>query len=404
MAFECQRDSYKREFVSKVVSCLPSEDDPGLYRIQFEDTILFPEGGGQPEDLGCLDGGIPVLHVRREGGSAVHYTEMPLEVGAEVQMRVNWERRWDHMQQHSGQHLITAVIESSIGHKTVSWCLSVGEVSKCSLELDSGMVSEQQLMAAELECNRLIREARPVEVRVIERDSEEFNSVRSRGLPSGSVGPIRVVDMAGVDVNMCCGTHVSNLSHLQCVKLLHAEQKGPAGCVVYFLVGGRVCHQLGRMYSLERGLTRLLSCGPDEHLHQIEKLGKQQRADAKQTKIYLREIAEMTANLHLSAPGPAQPFFLLHRDDADNEFMSVLCNVLLPHRSVVLVTGGAKKGQGTFMMSGSDNKLVSELGPQVCEILVGKGGGKGARYQGKVQKIENHHMAFEFVKKYFISS
>ena len=399
MAFECQRNSYKREFNSKVVSCLPSEEEPGLYRVQFEDTILFPEGGGQPEDLGCLDGEISVVHVRREGCSAAHYTDAPLEVGAQVQMRVNWERRWDHMQQHSGQHLITAVLESSFGFKTVSWCLSVGEGSRCSLELDSKL-SEQQLTEAELECNRLIREARPVEVRVVERDSEEFNSVRSRGLPSGSVGPIRVVDIAGVDVNMCCGTHVSNLSHLQCVKLLHAEQKGSA-CLVYFLVGGRVCHQLGKMYALERGVTRLLSCGPDEHLLRIERLGAQKRADAKQTKVYLREIAELTASLHLSSPGTAQPFFLLHRDDGDSDFMSVLCDLLLPHRAVVLLTGGGKKGQGTFMISGSDCKLVSELGPQVCEILVGKGGGKGARYQGKVQKIENHQIAFEFVKNYF---
>ena len=401
MAFECQRNSYKREFSSKVVYCVPSESNPGLYRVQFEDTILFPEGGGQPEDLGCLDGGISVVHVSREGDSAVHYTDAPLEVGAQIQMRVNWERRWDHMQQHSGQHLITAVVESMFGYKTVSWCLSIGEGSRSSLELDSSKMTEQQLIQAELECNRLIREARPVEVRVIERDSEEFNAVRSRGLPSGSVGPIRVVDIAGVDVNMCCGTHVSNLSHLQCVKLLHAEQKGSTGYLVYFLVGGRVCHQLGKMYSVERGVTRLLSCGPEEHLHQIERLGKQQRADAKQTKVYLREIAEMTANLHLSSTDSTQPFFLLHRDDADNEFMSVVCNFLRPHRAVVLLTGGGKKGQGTFMMSGSDEKLVSELGPQVCEMLVGKGGGRGGRYQGKIQKIENHQVAFEFVKSYF---
>lgn len=39
--------------------------------------------------------------------------------------------------------------------------------------------------------------------------------VRSRGLPDDHVGPVRVVDISGVDSNMCCGTHVSNLSDLQ---------------------------------------------------------------------------------------------------------------------------------------------------------------------------------------------
>lgn len=41
------------------------------------------------------------------------------------------------------------------------------------------------------------------------------NQVRSRGLPDDHAGPIRIVDIEGVDANMCCGTHVSNLSHLQ---------------------------------------------------------------------------------------------------------------------------------------------------------------------------------------------
>lgn len=39
--------------------------------------------------------------------------------------------------------------------------------------------------------------------------------VRSRGLPDDHAGPVRIIDIQGVDANMCCGTHVSNLSHLQ---------------------------------------------------------------------------------------------------------------------------------------------------------------------------------------------
>ncbi|KAI6648684.1 hypothetical protein LOD99_7911 [Oopsacas minuta] len=400
MAFECQRNSYKCEFDSKVLSCKISDNKPGLYRIVFDDTILFPEGGGQPEDLGCLNDSISVLHVEREGDVAVHYTKVPLEEGEHVHMRVNWERRWDHMQQHSGQHLITAVIERKTGYKTISWCLGVGLDNKCFIELDSNKMSLQQLQDAEEECNKLIIQSRAVNVRIIERDSEEFNLVRSRGLPSGSVGPIRVVDMQGVDVNMCCGTHVSNLSHLQCIKLLHMEQKGTSSTLVHFVVGGRVCHQLGRMHANERSLSKLLSCGPEEYGRQIEKISKNQRADAKQNKIYLREIAELTVKNHLSSPCAVESYFVLHRDDADHEFMSVICNMLLPHKILILLTGGGRKGQGIFLLSGKDDKLVSELGPQISAMLEGKGGGRGSRYQGKVQKIELYKVAFEFVKNH----
>lgn len=49
--------------------------------------------------------------------------------------------------------------------------------------------------------------------------------VRSRGLPDDHAGPIRIIDIEGVDANMCCGTHVSNLSDLQVSPLVnnHAD-------------------------------------------------------------------------------------------------------------------------------------------------------------------------------------
>lgn len=46
-----------------------------------------------------------------------------------------------------------------------------------------------------------------------------LHQVRSRGLPEDAAGPIRIIDIEGVDANMCCGTHVSNLSHLQVGKV-----------------------------------------------------------------------------------------------------------------------------------------------------------------------------------------
>ena len=62
--------------------------------------------------------------VRREGAQAVHFLDaatLPFEVGSEVNLVVDWERRFDHMTQHSGQHLITAVADKSLGAPTTSW-------------------------------------------------------------------------------------------------------------------------------------------------------------------------------------------------------------------------------------------------------------------------------------------
>ncbi|KAL1263969.1 hypothetical protein QQF64_004324 [Cirrhinus molitorella] len=129
MAFQCQRDSYMQEFDTSVVSCVPAEltlENNGKkeklkgFNLKLKDTILFPEGGGQPDDHGMV-GGVPVLRVLRQGPEAVHFISSALEEGQEVHIKLDWERRFDHMQQHSGQHLITALADTMFGYKTTSW-------------------------------------------------------------------------------------------------------------------------------------------------------------------------------------------------------------------------------------------------------------------------------------------
>lgn len=61
----------------------------------------------------------------------------------------------------------------------------------------------------------------------------------------------------GIDSNMCCGTHVSNLSHLQMIKLLHTEPKR-GSLLLYYIAGDRVTHYLQRAYTNERALNKLL--------------------------------------------------------------------------------------------------------------------------------------------------
>lgn len=78
-----------------------------------------------------------------------------------------------------------------------------------------------------------------------------FQEVRSvRGLPKDHVGDIRVISIQGVDNNMCCGTHVSNLSQLLCVKMLNAE-KVKNRQYINFIVGNRVLRKLHASYDRE---------------------------------------------------------------------------------------------------------------------------------------------------------
>lgn len=86
----------------------------------------------------------------------------------------------------------------------------------------------------------------------------KMDSVRApRGLPKDWEGPVRLICIEGQRQNMCCGTHVSNLFQLQCIKLLYAE-KNKNSVIVHFVVGQRVLKRLGESFEREQQLNLVL--------------------------------------------------------------------------------------------------------------------------------------------------
>ncbi|KAG7226385.1 hypothetical protein INR49_013796 [Caranx melampygus] len=407
MAFQCQRDCYMKEFVTSVVSCSPGELKHEVsgkketlkgFNIKLQDTILFPEGGGQPDDHGLI-GDVSVLRVTRQGPEAVHFVRSPLEVGQEVQVKVDWERRFDHMQQHSGQHLITALADTMFGYKTTSWYFTTAHIplslnnfqdlelgrQRSTIELDTPCVKPAQLHALEEAVNEKIRAQVPVTVQLLSIDDPAVEKVRSRGLPEDHAGPIRIIDIEGVDANMCCGTHVSNLSHLQVIKLLGTEKGKKNKTNLIFLAGNRVLKYAEKSYGTERSLVSLLKTGPDEHVEAVDKLQKSVKLLQKSNLSLLRDMAVLIAQNFNNNPQRGN-VFSLHKKEGDNEFMNIIANEINTEETLVFLTVGEEKGPGLFLLAGPSGR-VTEIGPQVLEMLQGKGAGKNGRFQGKANSL-----------------
>ncbi|XP_074892734.1 alanyl-tRNA editing protein Aarsd1-like isoform X1 [Buteo buteo] len=388
MVFQCQRDSWARQFATRVVSCRPAELRPEGggepvrgFQVVLEDTILFPEGGGQPDDRGLI-GDVPVLRVTRRGPEAVHFVQEALEPGAEVLLSLDWDRRFDHMQQHSGQHLITAIAEHMFGFKTTSWELGR---QRSVIELDTPSMTAEQIEALERSVNEKIRERVPVVVRELAADDPEIERVRSRGLPDDHAGPVRVVDIEGIDSNMCCGTHVSNLSDLQVIKLLGTEKGKKNKTNLVFLAGNRVLKSIEQSHSTEKALTSLLKNGPGEHIEAVKRLQSSVKLLQKNNLNLLRDIAVLIARDFKSKPVQSQ-LFVLHRKEGDSEFMNIIANEIGSEETLLFLTVGDDKEAGLFLLAGPV-EAVENLGPRVAELLGGKGAGKRGRFQGKATKM-----------------
>jgi alanyl-tRNA synthetase len=373
----CQEDAYATRGWSIVTSCTAVDD--ARYAVLVDRSVLYAEGGGQPADRGTI-GGTAVLDVQKDpAGQVCITTDAPVEPGKHL-VEVDMVRRFDHMQQHSAQHLITAVACDRFGRNTVSFHLGA---ETCSIDLD-GPLGRRELRALEDAVNEEIRRNHPITSRVVSLEAYATLEVRSRGLPAGYVGDVRLIEIAGLDLNTCGGTHVSQLGELQLIHLLGTE-KVRGGARLSFLAGGRALQRLRETTRRIGELNRALKCGPSEHLSAVQRLLDDAKASGRTRKQLLSELGQA---IGAGVPGtePTRAVHI-HRPEADLSLLRSVADAARAagHQGPLLLTGGS--GAGVFLLD-AEAALVAELGPRVAAALDGRGGGRGTRFQGKAQKLE----------------
>lgn len=397
----CQKDSYARGLTTRVVSCAPSREkkEKGkVWEVCLEDTVLFPEGGGQPCDLGKV-GPSNVLRVVNFQGQATHFVDAPLEPGQDVEVVLDWARRNDLMQQHSAQHLITALAIEAFGYETLSWELKPDPATTTTLDLGTEELTAEEFEQLERRVNAAIAEERAVAPRWVDPAAPEVESIRCRGLPEGVVGPLRVLEIDGIDTNLCCGTHVKSTAHLRQVKLLQTERirdRGKTHARLHFVAGDRILSWMGAACRRQLQLNGLLAVAPDSHASSVEALLNVKKEKTKEVKTLLAEVVEFTVERLKQRVASGEKVLDVHRESGDMELMRDLASAMDSSGALLLTTFGGP-GPGTFMLSGPAG-AVAELGPEVAKILQGRGGGKG-RYQGKAEQIGARAEALALLKE-----
>jgi alanyl-tRNA synthetase len=230
-------NSYLTQMEARVVAA--SED--GL-RVTLDRTVFYPSSGGQPNDLGTLNG-VAIVDAIDEGGAILHVLASPLTETA-VRGVVSWQRRYDHMQQHTGQHLLSAVFEELFGIPTLSF--RMGEESS-TIELGAKELSPEQIDTAILHAAELAR-ANPLIIVTFE------DAAQARGLRKATEreGILRIVEIPGIDRSACGGTHVAALAEILPLQIREVE-KVRGNARVGFVCGNRA---IRRAQSDLRALTR----------------------------------------------------------------------------------------------------------------------------------------------------
>lgn len=366
-----QSDTECRTFQAKILEI--EEVETGTL-IRVDGSPLFPGGGGQPPDRGWVDGQ-KVLAVL--GHEQLIIAERP--AASTVTIEVDWSHRFDMMQQHTGQHLISAIASERYGWSTLSFHLSE---ESAFVVLDTPTLDESQRQTLEEQVNASIRSALPVSPRLATESDLSGGGIRCRKLPEVRAGGLRLVEIKGIDLNTCGGTHVSNTAQLQVVRLTKSDPHRGA-IRLYFEVGNRVIGRAWRDAAVHHQLNLMLSCSVPQYEDSVRRLQAETKSAAKLIKRLRQDIAEMEATHHPLPPD--QSVTVLNLKDKDMGQLGKMAQILLNRdagRAFVLLS---KQSQNDWLllMVAHETWIDSE-GRGILSRLNGKGGGAGGRLQGKV--------------------
>jgi len=218
-------DAYAKSCSAKV---LEINDRGGIV---LDRTVFYPTGGGQPGDSGVLrvEGGQDIAIATTVKGDGPDYVvHVPAEgaglpaVGGTVVAEIDWTRRHRQMRIHTGLHLLSAVLPYPV---------TGGQIGADKGRLDFNIADPSGLDKQQItdQLNALVSADHPVAARWITDAelAEQPDLVKTMSVkPPSGAGHVRLIDVAGHDLQPCGGTHVSRTGEIGGLRVSKIENKG----------------------------------------------------------------------------------------------------------------------------------------------------------------------------------
>ena len=360
-------DSHMTAFSATVCSCEQTEKG---WEVILDATAFYPEGGGQAADTGSLNG-IRVKDTRERGETVVHFCEAALEVGSTVKGIIDWAPRFHRMQQHSGEHIVSGIINRRYGYHNVGFHMGSDIIT---IDFD-GVIPAEDLAELEAEANGAVWQN--LAVKCWYPSEEELPNVfyrTKRALP----WPVRIVQVPGFDSCACCGTHVKSTGEIGLIKLF-SVMGFRGGTRMEMACGSSALKLLNNAYEQNKQVSQAFS------------------AKIEETGAAARRMNEVEAQLKYRIVGLEKRIFtgiadsfagkgdVVHfEENLDNTAVRDLADAIAEKcGGTAAVFSGSDEGGYAFCLVTRNGDLRT-LGKEMTKALNGRGGGKPAFQQGRV--------------------
>ncbi|MCP3945124.1 MAG: alanyl-tRNA editing protein [Desulfobacteraceae bacterium] len=254
------KNNYLKECESKVINVV--ENDRGIF-IELDQSIFYPEGGGQSSDLGTI-GNAKVIDVIEQGDTLLHQVDRkPVE--SVVNCYIDWSKRLDNMQQHCGEHILSGVIKKL--YNGINKGFRMGE-DHVTIDIDLPGITQEMLDQIEFDSNQAVYDNLPIHIHKVAtlEQANQFD-LRKKIMVDKD---IQIVEIQGVDCVACCGSHPGITGDVGIIKLLKSEKyKGMTR--IYFKCGHRALKDFKLKHNLISGLCQKYSAEPSNLLGRLQK-------------------------------------------------------------------------------------------------------------------------------------
>jgi misacylated tRNA(Ala) deacylase len=222
--FIFRNDAYAREAKAVVESITETGG------IILNSTVFYAQGGGQPGDTGTLitQNGHAIIITNAVFGTdrtqIAHLASDPdhgLKAGDTVTAKLDWDLRYKRMRVHTALHLLSCVLP----YPVTGGAIGDGE-GRLDFDIPDAGIDKDDVSAR---LNELIAREASVSQRWITEAELDANPALVKTLsvqPPRGTGRIRLIEIAGIDLQPCGGTHVANTAEIGTVEIVNIEKKG----------------------------------------------------------------------------------------------------------------------------------------------------------------------------------
>jgi alanyl-tRNA synthetase len=378
-------------------------------KVVLDGTVFYPEGGGQPGDLGVISTSekiVNVTDVQKFGDVVVHTIDGTLNKGEMVHCTVDWDRRMALTRHQSGTHVILGSVRQVLGgHVWQAGAQKGLDQSRVDIS-HFRKIQEEDIEKIELVANETILKNIPIEKIWMDRGEAEKQygfRLYQGGVPVGK--KIRVVRIGEFDVEACAGTHVRGTNELGLIKILKVERIQDGIERIVFSAGMASVKHVQKHYSILKESSDVLRVFPEQLPKTVSRFFEEWKSQKKQIEKLrkygaLSPIQELKENAELVGDVKLLTQITFDADKNTFEELIALGRKIFDMEKTIVILGCDFEGAKIICARSKDLDLdCAELAKEAGNLIGGGGGGKSEFAQAGGKSSEKIQKAIDVVKE-----